>query len=155
MRASDDAALQAEAVRLAAGLCRRFEGLRLRPYLCPAGVPTIGYGSTLYPDGRRVTQLDRAITQAEAEAMLQADLMRRLPEVLRLCPAVDTAGRLAALLDFAYNVGIGALSSSTLRKRVNEARWADAAQELERWNKAGGKVLAGLVKRREAEAILM
>ena len=142
-------------VEIASSLCRQFEGLRLSPYLCPAGVPTIGYGSTMYADGRRVTQLDRAITKDEAEAILTADLAKRLPQVQKLCPGADTPGRLGALLDFAYNCGVGALEGSTLRKRVNAGQWDQVPAELRKWVRGGGKVLPGLVKRREAEIAAM
>ncbi len=147
---------QPEALRLAAALCRRFEGLYLRPYLCPAGVPTIGYGSTRYPDGRAVRMSDPPITEAQAEAMLAHDLRTvRLPAVRRLCQGADTPGRLAALLDFAFNLGAGALAASTLRRRVNAGRWDAVPGELARWVMAGGRRLRGLVLRREAESRLI
>lgn len=78
-----------------------------------------------------------------------------LPAVVRLCPGIDDANRLAALIDFTFNLGAGNLSASTLRKRVNAGRWADVPAELRKWNKAGGRVLRGLVIRREAEAALV
>jgi len=144
------------AVHLAAELCRRFEGLRLRPYLCPAGVPTIGYGSTRYEDGTRVQLTDPAITRERAEALLHWALVHEyLPAVVRLCPGADTPERLAALVDFAYNLGVGRLAASTLRKRVNAGRWAEVPAELAKWVKGGGRVLAGLAKRRQAEALLI
>lgn len=147
---------QPDALQLAAALCRRFEGLRLRPYLCPAGVPTIGYGSTRYADGTAVRLTDPAISQAQAEALLLLDLRTvRLPAVRRLCPGVDTPGRLAALIDFAYNLGVGNLSASTLRRRVNAGDWPAVPAELRRWVRAAGVVLPGLVARREAEVRLV
>lgn len=150
------AEFRALAVQVAAPLARRFEGLYLRPYLCPAGVPTIGYGATRYLDGRSVTLTDPPITRQVAEVML-LDMVRRvyLPAVLKLCPGVDTAERLAALIDFAFNLGAGNLRASTLRKRVNAGRWTDVPAELRKWNRGGGRVLRGLVLRREAEAALI
>lgn len=146
----------ADAVALAAALCRRFEGLHLRPYLCPAGVPTIGYGSTLYEDGQPVRLTDSPITAERAEAMLLRDLRTiRMPAVLRLCPGATTGGQQAALADFAFNLGTGALASSTLRKRVNAGRWDEVPAELRRWVRAGGQVLRGLVARREAEITVL
>jgi lysozyme len=147
---------RALAVGVAAALARRFEGCYLRPYLCPAGVPTIGYGATYYLDGKWVTLSDPPITRATAEVML-LDMVRRiyLPAVLKLCPGVDTPERLAALIDFAFNLGAGNLHVSTLRKRVNAGRWADVPVELRKWNRGGGKVLHGLVLRREAEVALI
>ena len=145
-----------QALALAAGLCRQFEGVRLRPYLCPAGVPTIGIGSTAYEDGRPVRLTDAPITRERADALLLRDLEAvRLPAVLALCPAIDTPGRLAALVDFAYNLGAGALRASTLRRRVNAGAWDQVPGELRRWTRGGGCVLPGLVARREAECLLV
>lgn len=144
------------AVEVAAALARRFEGCYLRPYLCPAGVPTIGYGATYYPGGRRVTLHDAPISKTRAEALLIWMVRTKyLPPVLKLCPGADTPERLAALIDFAFNLGAGNLKASTLRKRANAGRWDDVPAELRKWNKAGGRVLRGLVKRREAEAGLV
>lgn len=78
-----------------------------------------------------------------------------LPAVLKLCPTIDTPERLAAIIDFTFNVGAGALRTSTLRKRINTGRWDDVPTELRKWNKGGGRVLAGLAKRRETEAVLV
>jgi lysozyme len=145
-----------EAVALAVALCRQFEGLHLRPYLCPAGVPTIGYGATFYEDGTPVTLHDAAISRARAEQLLVWHVrVNFLPKVVRLCPGVDDPGRLAALIDFAFNLGLGSLRSSTLRKRVNAGAWDLVPHELRKWNKAGGRVLRGLTRRREAEAALV
>lgn len=146
----------ADAVDVAAALARRFEGLYRSPYLCPAGVPTIGYGATYYEDGTHVTLHDAPITSTRAESLLLW-MVRTvyLPSVLRLCPGADTAERLAALIDFAFNLGAGNLKASTLRKRVNAGDWSAVPGELRKWNKAGGKVLNGLSVRREAEASLI
>ncbi|MDW3682923.1 lysozyme [Cupriavidus sp. CV2] len=144
------------AVDVAAALARRFEGLYLCPYLCPAGVPTIGYGATRYLDGRAVTLNDPPITREVAEAMLLEQVRTiYLPAVLKLCPGVDTPERLAALIDFAFNLGAGNLRASTLRKRVNAGRWSDVPAEFRKWVRGGGRVLRGLVLRREAEADLI
>ncbi len=141
---------------IAAALCRRFEGLYLRPYLCPAGVPTIGYGATFYEDGTRVTLKDPAITRERAEALLLWHLLNvYLPAVATLCPEVDDAERLAALIDFTFNLGAGNLRASTLRRKVNAGQWDEVPDQLMRWNKAGGQVLRGLTLRREAEAAMV
>jgi len=133
----------------------RFEGLRLRPYLCPAGVPTIGIGSTTYLDGRLVRLTDQAITMEHAYVLARAQVLREyLPAVQALCDC-DTPERLAAITDFAYNVGTSALRASTLRRRINAGRWADVPGELRKWVRGGGRVLPGLVRRREAEAALV
>lgn len=145
-----------DALEIAVELCKRFEGFRPRPYLCPAGVPTIGYGSTRYPDGSAVTLKDEPIGRERAEELLQADLRAgRLPAVLLLCPGANTPERIGALVDFAYNLGTGALKSSTLRKRVNAGDWSAVPRELRKWVRGGGRVLPGLVHRREAEAALV
>jgi lysozyme len=145
-----------DAIQIAAALARRFEGLYLSPYLCPAGVPTIGYGATYYEDGTRVQLTDPPITRARAEVLLLW-MVRTvyLPEVVKLCPAVDNPQRLAALIDFTFNLGAGQLKASTLRKRVNAGDWDAVPGELRKWTRGGGRVLRGLVIRREAEAVLI
>ena len=144
------------ALGVAAALARRFEGCYLRPYLCPAGVPTIGYGATYYEDGSRVILLDPQITIDRAEELLLWMVRTKyLPAVIRLCPGIDDPLRLAAIIDFTFNLGAGNLQASTLRKRINAGRWEDVPDELRKWVKGGGRVLAGLVKRRAAEAVLI
>ena len=147
-----------DAVAIAAALARRFEGLYLSPYLCPAGVATIGFGATFYEDGTRVQLDDPPITRARAEAML-LHMVRTvyLPAVLRLCPALVTATpeRLAAIIDFAFNLGAGKLKASTLRRRVNAGQWDQVPAELRKWVNGGGRRLTGLARRREAEVALV
>lgn len=144
------------AVKVATDLCRQFEGLVLKPYLCPAGVPTIGIGSTFYADGRKVTMQDPPITQWQAQELFAATIHSTyLPGVMKVCPNVQTPNRLGALISFAYNLGVAALGSSTMAKRVNAGMWYEAASECKKWTHAGGVVLPGLIKRREAEAALL
>jgi len=144
------------AVKVAAALARRFEGFYSAPYLCPAGVPTIGYRATHYADGQAVTLHDSPITRAQAEEMLIWMVRTRyLPAVKKLCPHVDTPERMAALIDFTFNLGTGSLMARTLRRRVNAERWDDVPHELRKWVKGGNKVLRGLVIRREAEVALV
>lgn len=148
--------MTSEAVEIAAALCRRFEGFRSRPYLCPAGVWTIGYGATRYLDGRRVLPTDAPLSMEAAGRLLLLSLEHEfLPEVLRLCKGADTPRRVAALLDFAFNLGAGRLKSSTLRRRVNAGAWDQVPGELRKWVRGGGRVLPGLVARREAESALV
>lgn len=137
-------------------LIKHFEGLRLTPYLCSANVPTIGYGSTFYEDGRRVTLQDPPITRERAEALLQFTLNRDfVPSTLRLCPVlVAHPNKLGAIVSFVYNLGAGRLQSSTLRRKINAELWEEAADQLLLWNKGGGKVLRGLDLRRKAERAL-
>lgn len=144
-----------EVLWYAASICRRFEGLYLKPYLCPAGVPTIGYGATFYQDGKKVSLRDKPITREQAEDLLMYHLKQYfLKEVLLLCYTLDTECKAASILDFAFNVGLGNLKSSTLRKRILSKNWEDVPNQLMRWNKAQGKVLKGLTLRREAEKVL-
>lgn len=140
-------------------LAKRFEGFhrvpksdpgRAHPYLCPAGYWTIGYGHLCTPD-------HPPITLAEAEQYLAVDLQSALASTLRLCPmlATEPEGRLAAIVDFTFNLGAGRLQTSTLRRRVTQRDWGAAAGELRRWVYGGGKVLSGLVARRLAEVALL
>ena len=142
---------------IAAGLCRVFEGFKSKPYLCPAGVPTIGYGSTYYGNGTKVTLQDVPISEVDARALLLHELQYTYtPGVLRLCPQLVTdERRLNAIVDFVFNAGIGRLQTSTLRRKINERDWLAAEAELNKWVRGGGKILPGLVKRRQAEALLL
>jgi lysozyme len=119
-------------------------------------VPTIGYGATYYEDGTRVTLRDEPISRERAELLLLWMVRTKyLPPVVMLCPGVDTPERLAALIDFAFNLGAGALKTSTLRRRVNAGAWDAVPTELRKWVLAGGRRLPGLVRRREAEVELV
>ena len=144
-----------EVPQVAIDLAKRFEGFhrvpksdpgRAHPYICPAGFLTIGYGHLCDP-------AHPPITDAEAEVYLARDLITALNATLRYCPVLTTEseGRIAAIVDFTFNLGAGRLQASTLRRRVNQRDWSSAATELRRWVYGGGKVLPGLVARREAE----
>ena len=144
-----------EVPQVAIELAKRFEGFhrvpkadpgRAHPYICPAGFWTIGYGHLCDP-------AHPPITDAEAEVYLARDLITALNATLRYCPVLTTEseGRIAAIVDFTFNLGAGRLQASTLRRRVNQRDWSSAATELRRWVYGGGKVLPGLVARREAE----
>jgi len=141
------------AVTLAAGLIKEYEGCRLRAYLCPAGVPTIGWGAT-GPDIR----LGMKWTQAKADARLAQDIARTMAQVTALVTVPLDDHQRAALTSFAYNVGIGSLKGSTLLRKLNSGDHHGAAGEFAKWSKAtvnGRKVtLAGLVRRRAAEAAM-
>jgi lysozyme len=136
-----------EAMRVAFELCKIFEGLSLTPYLCPAGVPSIGYGSTRYEDGTVVTLGDAPIDKTRAELLLIRHLESQcIPAALKASPILATNERaLGAIADFIYNLGSGRYRASTLRRRIN------AAEEMRKWTRASGRVLPGLVRRREAE----
>ena len=130
-------------------LIRRFEGCKLMPYLCPAGVWTAGWGSTgpdVFPG--------RAWTQEYADRRLEQDALKFARGTHAACPGLS-GERLCAIADFAYNLGLGALRGSTLRKRLNAQEWGAAKRELGRWVNGGGRKLPGLVLRRQAEAALL
>ena len=155
---------------IATELCKRFEGLHrvgkdglIYPYICPAGFPTQGYGTVYRPDGRKVTMDDPPITKETAEQWLKVELLHTYaPGVVRQCPGLIPLALLNndwpvlnAIVDFAYNLGVGRLQTSTLRRKINAQDWEGAKAELAKWVRGGGKVLPGLVKRRAAEAALM
>lgn len=141
-------------------LAKRFEGLERKvkrgteitaiPYVCPAGFWTIGYGHLC--DSKHPP-----ISEAEAEVYLARDLQSALDAALRYCPvlATESEGRLAAIVDFTFNLGAGRLQTSTLRRRVNQRDWQQAGVELRRWIFGGGRVLPGLIARRTREAELL
>lgn len=148
-------------------LIKKFEGLRLEAYQCSAKVWTIGYGSTMYPDGRKVKKGDTCTLQ-EAEQYLSEDVRKRSANVLALLPATIQQHQFDALVSFAYNLGIGALRGSTLLKKVKvnpsdptianfvviDGAPVVGSCEFMKWVKGGGVVLKGLVLRRAAEALL-
>lgn len=143
------------AALLAAPLVERWEGCYLKPYLCPANVPTIGIGSTRYENGLRVSLGDAPITRDRALALMRWELEEICePAVRQLCPN-QPDHVIAALMDFSFNCGVGALRGSTLRKRINASDFDGATTELAKWTRGGGRVLPGLVKRRAAEALLI
>ena len=133
-----------------AELVRACEGFRPRPYLCPAGHWTIGYGELCQRDSPPVTR-------QEAEARLQAALQVYVAHALRLSPGLAWAdpGRLAAVSDFVYNLGSTRYAGSTFRRLVNAQDWAGAAEACERWVYGGGRRLPGLVARRAVERKLL
>lgn len=137
-------------------LIKRFEGCILSPYLCPAGVPTIGYGSTRYEDGTPVSLMDSPITKERADELLRHEANQCARNVLRYSKTLAVDQRaFAAIIDFAFNLGSGAYRGSTLRKRIDAGDREGARKQIVRWNKAGGKVLRGLTLRRQAEAALL
>jgi lysozyme len=135
-------------------LMHEFEGLKLEAYLCPANVPTIGYGNTFYPDGKKVKLGDK-ITKEQADTLflgIAEDFAKRVRGLLK---KDLNENQFSALVCLAYNIGVANLNKSTLLKKVN-VNPSDSTINAEflKWNKAGGKVLAGLTRRREAESKL-
>ena len=143
-----------KALSTVVALCKHFEGLYLKPYFCPAGVPTIGYGTVWKPDGTRVTMDDPPITADVAELWLIQQLQREcLPAAVRMTPGLaGNEQALGAIADFIYNLGASRYKNSTLRRRLNAGEWEEAQHEIRRWVRANGRILRGLVRRREAEA---
>jgi lysozyme len=148
-----------EVPQAAVDLAKRFEGFqsvarfdpgRAYPYVCPGGFWTIGFGHLCDPN-------HPPITETEGESFLANDLATALSATLRYCPALATEpeGRLAAIIDFTFNLGSGRLQTSTLRRRVNQRDWYSAVNELQRWVYGGGRPLPGLVLRRKAESALL
>jgi lysozyme len=154
---------------VAVALCKHFEGLHrlgkdglIYPYLCPANVWTIGYGSTYYEDGRRVSPDDQPITRERAEQLLLWELTKvSAPAVIRLVPELFAWSvrngvwrAFCAIVDFTFNLGSGRLQTSTLRRKLRALDWEGSKEQLRLWVRGGGRVLPGLVKRRDAECAL-
>ncbi len=147
-------------------MIKHHEGVRTRPYRCPALLWTVGVGHVIDPNHAKVPFAerrdlpipegwDRNITMAEVDAILAQDLARFERGVARLCPsAVNHQGRFDSLVSFAFNVGLGNLQRSGLRMKHNRGEFDAAAGEFMKWTKAGGRVLPGLVKRRQDERAL-
>lgn len=150
-------------LEIATALCKRFEGVFLKPYICPAGVPTIGIGSTLWEDGTPVKMSDPPITVERALSLFMLTLkrdyapgtVRQCPGLLALALATGNWAPLNAIVDFSYNCGVGRLQTSTLRRKLNAQDWAGAKEQLMLYVRGAGKVLPGLVRRRQAEAALL
>lgn len=134
-------------------LIKEFEGCRLTAYQDSVGVWTIGYGWTQPVDGKPI-RAGMTIKQETAERLLKTGLVSYESDVSRLVKVGLTQGQFDALVSFTYNLGGRSLSTSTLLRKLNAGDYAGAANEFLRWNKAGGKVLNGLTRRREAERAL-
>ena len=141
------------------------EGVKTRPYQCPALLWTVGVGHVIDPAHARIkledrkqlpipTGWDRVLSMDEVNDILKKDLTRFEAGVKRLCPGELTQGQFDALVSFSFNVGLGNLQNSTLRMKHNRKEFGAAAEEFLKWNKAGVKVLKGLDKRRRGEKAL-
>ena len=127
-------------------LIKSFEGLRLKAYRCPAGVPTIGYGAT-GPDVR----IGMIWTESQAHARLVADVARFEQAVAKALTVPANENQFAAMVSLAFNIGTGGFARSSVLRRHNARVFAGAADAFLLWNKGGGRVLPGLVRRRKAE----
>jgi len=136
-------------------LIKKHEGFRSHPYLCPAGIPTIGYGSTFYLNGTKVKMTDKPINESEAGYLLIM-LLGRFEKIVNTFTDVHlNQNEFDALVSFVYNVGAEAFKKSTLLRLLNAGvPKVEVANQFHRWNKGGGKVLQGLVTRRKDEADL-
>jgi lysozyme len=134
-------------------IVKEFEGLRLKAYKCPAAVWTVGYGHTSAAGAPNVTP-DLVITKEDAEEILARDMEQYEDGVRKYVKVGLTQGQFDALVDFAYNAGVGALAKSTLLKKVNAGKFDEVPAEFMKWTKGGGKELPGLVRRRRAEVKL-
>lgn len=146
-------------------MIKHHEGVRFKPYRCPAQLWTIGVGHVLYPEQGKLKMEDRlqyplrpednrTFSKEEVDEILAHDLRRFVAGVSRYCPTGLSQGRLDALVSFAFNVGLGTLQRSTLRQKHNRGDYEGAAEEFLKFTKAGGKVLKGLVNRRNDERAL-
>ena len=136
-------------------LIKSFEGFYAKPYLCPANVATIGYGTTVYPNGVKVKLSDVSITKETATSYLMDNLTTYEKSVDAFCRDDISQNQFDALVSFCYNVGSTALKSSTLLKKVNaNPNDPEIKFEFLKWNRGGGRVLKGLTRRREAEVQL-
>lgn len=136
-------------------LIKQFESFKSKPYLCPSQVPTIGYGSTYYPDGKKVTLEDKEITEEKACEILEytanKDFVNNINKVVTI-PL--NQNQFDALVSFTYNIGNANFNSSTLLRWLNQGNYKEASMQLLRWDKSKGVVLNGLTKRRKAEKAL-
>ena len=136
-------------------LIKEFESFKSKPYLCPSGIPTTGFGSTHYPDGKKVTLQDKEITEEKAFEILEyianKDFGSNINKVVKV-PL--NQNQFDALVSFAYNIGNGNFNSSTLLRWLNQGNYKEASMQLLRWNRSKGIVLNGLTKRRKAEKAL-
>ena len=132
-------------------IIKTFEGFRSSPYKCSAGVPTVGYGCTRGFDRRPIKMSMGSITEEQANELLKRDITSAERSVSRLIKVELNGNEFSSLVSFVYNLGSGNLQSSTLRSKLNRDDRKGASNEFPKWRKAGGKVLKGLVLRREAE----
>jgi len=131
-------------------LIKEFEGFRRNAYLCPANKPTIGYGNTVYPDGRKV-KLGDTISPKEAEELLQITVDNFAKECDRLITVPVNDNQFSALVSFTFNVGVTAFRGSTLLRVLNQGNYQETANQFLKWNKVGNRVVEGLIRRRQAE----
>lgn len=136
-------------------LIKSFEGFESKPYKCPAGIPTIGFGATFYPDGKKVSMTDTPVNESQATDLLKSMLVSFEQYVDSYCRDEINQNQFDALVSFAYNLGPGNLKASTLLKKVNvNPNDVTIRDEFMKWCRSNGAILKGLQRRRQAEADL-
>ncbi len=142
----------ADAVATTMSIAEPCEGFSAVPYLCPAGVWTIGFGTTILPDGTRVNKDTPAVSRETATSFLKVTAADAVISALKLSPGlIHDMKALGGIGDFVFNLGTGRYRASTLRRKINDRDWHEARSELRKWIRGGGRVLPGLVVRRELE----
>lgn len=131
-------------------LIRKYEGCKSTPYRCPAGLYTVGYGHVIGNGLQLPDEWNRTLSLGEINELLRTDLARFERGVLRYCPVYLTQSQFDALVSFSFNLGLGVLQRSTLRQKINRGD-ADAAKVILKYNMAGGRILKGLIRRRQDE----
>jgi len=132
-------------------LIKEFEGFSSSPYLCSAKVPTIGYGSTFYKDGRKVSLSDKPISKEQATQLLEHTVNSFANGLKGKLEVSISQNQFDALVCLCFNIGLGAFANSTILKKINAEDFKSASNEFLKWDSAGGKKLLGLRKRRERE----
>ena len=132
-------------------LIKRYEGYKTTPYRCPAGLYTVGYGHVIGNGLQLPDEWNRTFFLGEIDELLERDLARFERGVLRYCTVYLTQSQFDALVSFSFNLGLGVLQRSTLRQKLNRGDYDGASKEFLKYTRAGGKVLKGLVRRRQAE----
>ena len=138
-----------EALNIAKSIAKPFEGWSFKVYICPAGYPTIAWG-------HRCSKDHAPVTVEQGEIYLNSDMLKALNGALRHCPGlISDNKKLGSIADFCFNLGVGRLQTSTLKRRINQGDWEEVIYELGRWIYGGGRKLPGLIRRRAAEAAFM
>ena len=132
-------------------LIKRYEGYKTTPYRCPAGLYTVGYGHVIGNGLQLSDKWNRTFSLGEIDELLRTDLARFERGVLRYCTVYLTQSQFDATVSFSFNLGLGVLQRSTLRQKLNRGDYDGASKEFLKYTRAGGKVLKGLVRRRQAE----
>jgi lysozyme len=133
-------------------IIKKFEGLELKPYLCPSKIPSIGYGNTYYRNNQKIKLTDDSITEEEANNLLEFIANKDFASCVNKYVKVElNQNQFDALVSFVYNVGNVNFKTSTLLKKINKYDFVGASNEFKKWKRSNGKILKGLVRRRKSE----